>query len=65
MGETMTREEYIERFTCNFIAIWVSKNYDECCSNGDYDRLKNPPIEDAVYLAKKTYDRFEETLKKE
>jgi len=52
----MTKSEYIETFVINFISVWTARSY---CSRGLHKDLENPPFEDAVFLATRTWEKFE------
>ena len=55
----MTKSEYIETFVVNFISVWTAINYNDYCSRSLHKELENPPFEDAVFLATKTWEKFE------
>lgn len=56
----MTREEYIENYVVNFLAVWTANNFSDYCMRGWHKQLENPPFEDAVFLAVQTWDKFQE-----
>lgn len=55
----MTKEEFIRLFVIQFLSTWTVKHYDEYCSMGIQERLENPPVEDAFYLAEKTWEKVD------
>lgn len=57
---TMTEENFKNQFICQFLATWCATHYDEYCSHGLHDRLENPPVEDAEFLAQKAWERIKE-----
>lgn len=62
IGKHMTREQYIDNFVVNFVSVWTAINYNEFCAQGKHEALENPPFEDAVFLAQKTWDKFKGSL---
>jgi hypothetical protein len=55
----MNKSEYIETFVINFISVWTARNYDDYCSRNMHKELENSPFEDALFLAEKTWEKFE------
>lgn len=58
----MTKEQFIENFTTQFVATWTAQNYNNFCSIGKQERLEYPPVVDAVFLAKKIWPNIKEEL---
>lgn len=56
----LTKEEYIEQFAVNFVSVWAARNYDDYCMRGLHKQLENIPIEDALFLAERSWDKFHE-----
>jgi hypothetical protein len=61
----MTKSEYIETFVVNFISVWTARHFDDYCSRGLHKELENPPFEDAVFLATRTWEKFENFSREE
>lgn len=49
--ESRQKAAFIDVFVSTFLATWCATRYDDYCSRGWQDRLSNPPIEDAEFLA--------------
>ena len=56
----MTKKEFKDQFIVNFLSTWCAINYDDCCMRGQHDRLENPPVEDADWLADKAWIKLQE-----
>ena len=54
----MTKTEFIEQYVVVFLASWTVKEYDDACARGQNDRLNEPPVEDAYFLAEKALKFF-------
>ena len=48
----MSRDEFIQQFMVTFLSSWVSVHYDEACSYQKHEMLREPPVEDAEFLAR-------------
>lgn len=57
----MNEETFKTVFITNFISTWCANNYDDACSRGKHEILENPPIEDAIYLADKAWEKYRNT----
>ena len=53
----MSKGEWIEHFVVTFLATWAATEYNDACSHGQQERLSNPPVEDAYFLAGKAFER--------
>ena len=57
----MTPEELFKtQFIASFLAAWVANHYDMACARGEHDKLSNPPVEDARFLADEAWQRLQE-----
>lgn len=54
----MSRHEFVRAFVASFCASWCANNYNEFCTNGQQEKLSNPPLEDAVFMAEAAYDKW-------
>ena len=54
----MTKQEFCEQFTCQFLATWCANNMADYCSRGLYKELKHPPVEDAQSLARDAWEEL-------
>jgi hypothetical protein len=43
--------EFKTAWVAAFTATWAAINYAEACADGQHERLENPPLSDAEYLA--------------
>ena len=57
----MEKEEFVNRWVVTFLATWTANNYDDACVMGQQERLNDPPIEDAEFLAEKQWLKFKAT----
>lgn len=48
------------QFIASFLAAWVASHYDMACARGEHDRLSNPPVEDAQFLADEAWQKLRE-----
>lgn len=51
-----------QRFAIQFIANWAAINYSDFCTRGLHKELHTPPIEDAIFLAQKSWDHLVDTV---
>ena len=58
----MNKEEFIEHFAVTFMATWVANEHSNACMTGNHDMLKEPPVEDAYFLAEKAWEHKQEIL---
>lgn len=56
----MKRQQFISQYVTNFVATWTAQNYDQCCLTGQHDRLRNPPVEDAIDLATQLWEKMKD-----
>jgi hypothetical protein len=56
----MDEKSFKANFITTFLATWVANNYDECCMRGQHERLSDPPVEDAEFLANEAWNRYNE-----
>lgn len=56
----MTREQFITAYVANFLAAYNASIYIDACSMGQHERLRNPPIEDAIDMAQDAWDAWSE-----
>ena len=47
----MNEQDAKHAIATTFIGAWLANNYSDACSMGQHDRLNEPPIEDAEFLA--------------
>jgi hypothetical protein len=50
--------EFKRQFVAAFIGSWCSKHYENDCENGAHSHTENPPVEDALYLADKAWEKY-------
>jgi hypothetical protein len=48
----LDQDKFITDYVTIFLATWTANEYDSACQRGEQRKLNNPPIEDAVYLAR-------------
>jgi|AntAceMinimDraft_10_1070366.scaffolds.fasta_scaffold97303_4 hypothetical protein len=58
----ITKEKFIEQYAVNFISSWAASEYTNACMTGQHKRLNKPPIEDAYFLAEKSWEHRKEVL---
>jgi hypothetical protein len=58
----MSREQFIEQYVITFLATWTANNYSEACMSGNHQRLREPPVEDAYFLAEKAWEHKNEII---
>ncbi len=56
----MNEEIFKTQFIASFLAAWVAQHYDMACACGEHDKLSNPPVEDAEFLAGEAWQRIQE-----
>jgi hypothetical protein len=56
----MNEEQFKQQFIVTFLATWAATNYDFCVSHGQHERLGNPPVEDAEFLADRAWATLQE-----
>lgn len=54
----MSRNEFIDAYVVQFLAAWTAQHYEDYCSRGLHNELESPPIEDAIFLAEKAWERL-------
>lgn len=59
----MKEDEFIDNFMTTFLASWTANNFDLICARGEWERLENPPVEDAIYLAECAWSKVQEFKK--
>ena len=52
----MSKEEFIAQYIVTFIATWTANEYEKSAHPHKYERLNNPPFEDAEFLAIKAWE---------
>jgi hypothetical protein len=58
----LSKEEFIEQFAIAFMASYAANVYQDCCMKGDFDRVHNPQIEDAYFIAEKVWVNKQESI---
>lgn len=58
----MDKETFIEHFAVTFMATWVANEYAAACFNGEHERLENPQIEDAYFIAEKVWENKQKVM---
>lgn len=53
----INKKAFIDQWVVVFLASWTAREYNEACAMGQYDKLSNPPIEDAFHLAEIQYKK--------
>lgn len=54
----MFKRDFVEQFVIHWLATWSANNYEDCCLKDNHDKLESPPLEDAIYLAEKTWEEI-------
>jgi len=54
----MNEKEFKNSFVSTFLATWSANNFEKCCSTGTQERLSNPPVEDAFFLADEAWNKI-------
>lgn len=49
------QDQFITQFITMFLATWTANEYAGACARGEQKRLENPPVADAIYLARVAY----------
>ena len=54
----INKEQFITQFVAAWLAAWSVKEYDTACFYGNHKKLNTPPVEDALFLAEKSYEEL-------
>ena len=54
----LTKDQFLDQFTVQFLASWCAKEYNDACLNGTQKRLDTPPVEDARFLAEQAWKHY-------
>jgi len=60
----MTEQEFKQAFIISFLATWTANEYNDACVNDRHEKLHNPPVEDAIFLADKAWEKYFEQTRK-
>ena len=52
--------DFKRQFAIQYMAAYVAGRTDECCSRGQHESLRNPPVEDARHLAECAWEKWVE-----
>lgn len=55
----MNKEQFIDQFVTTWLATWSANNYPDACFYGNHKKLHTPPVEDAYFLAEKTWEHIQ------
>ena len=55
---SLIEKQFKIQFIASYCAVWIGRHEDEACFRGDHEKLHHPPIEDAVFLAEKSWEEF-------
>lgn len=55
----LTKQQFVDQFVCNFLAVWCANNYADMCALGKHEVLENPPVEDAKFLAEAAWEKVQ------
>lgn len=58
----MEKTQFIDNFVTTFLASWTANNYDLMCARGEWEKLGNPPVEDAFHLAEHAWLKVNQQL---
>jgi len=58
MSVSLKEKKFKEQFKVTFLATWAATNFNDYCMNGMQESLENPPVEDAIYLADKAWEKL-------
>ena len=47
-----------ENFITTFVATWCANEYSDACMRAEHNKLSNPPIEDAEFLANEVWEKI-------
>lgn len=53
------RDTFINTFVINFLSSWCATHFEDYCSRGLQGRLEDPPVDDAMYLAERAWERLQ------
>lgn len=57
----INKKDFIQTYVATFLASHAVENYRDCCGTGDFKPIQeNAPVEDALFLASKVWDRVNE-----
>jgi hypothetical protein len=56
----LDQDEFITQYVTVFLASWTANEYNMACMRGEQKRLNNPPVDDAIYLARAAWGRLME-----
>ncbi len=58
----MTEAQFKAHYIVIFVATLTAKEYDDCCSRGEHDKLsEHHMMEDAIFLADKAWEKYLKT----
>ena len=60
--DNISKKQFIEQFVVNFLSTYAATEYNEICMQGTHERYDSMPVEDAIFLAKKAWDQFNEHM---
>lgn len=50
-------------FASTFCATWCANNWEQFCMEDRHDELKNPPVDEAIYLAEEVWNKYVEEMR--
>ena len=51
------KDQFIDQFE-TWLATWSANNYENACMTGNHQKLHTPPVEDAYFLAEKSWEHL-------